>query len=56
VTVLVACLGVLRLPLQETPVIALLTPVVLAIGGSVLALLSLRARERAERAERVHTH
>jgi hypothetical protein len=51
VTVLVVCLGVLRLPLQEAPVIALLTPVVLAIGGSVLALLSLRARERAERAD-----
>jgi hypothetical protein len=51
VIVLVACLGVLRLPPQEAPVLALLAPVVLAIGGSVLALLSLRARERAERGD-----
>jgi multisubunit Na+/H+ antiporter MnhG subunit len=46
--VLVTSLGVLRLPPQETPVLA---PVLLAIGGSALALLSLRARERAERGD-----
>jgi hypothetical protein len=44
--VLVAAVGVLRLPPQETP---LLLPVVLAIAGSALALLSLRAHERTER-------
>ena len=49
--VLVVCVGVLRLPPQEAPVLALLAPLVLAMGGSVLALLSLRARERAERVD-----
>jgi hypothetical protein len=43
--VLVASVGVLRLPPQETPPLA----PVLSIAGSALALLSLRANERAER-------
>jgi hypothetical protein len=45
VVIFVTALAVLRLPPQET---LLLAPIGLAFGGSVLALLSLRAHDRAE--------
>ena len=44
--VFVLAVGLLRLPPQET---LLLAPVLLAFGGAVLALLSLRAHERIDR-------
>jgi hypothetical protein len=46
VVLIVLAVGIFRLSAEQAP---LLAPVVLAFAGSALALLSIRAHERAER-------